>query len=117
MRYSVAVRFSGRPPAVTVRVAGSSATLPRSRTGPSTAARAALERADAGEQLAEVERLDEVVVGAGVEAADPVGRGVPGGQHEQRGRAAVAAGPGHDVDALGAGHPPVDDRHVVLVPA
>jgi hypothetical protein len=31
-------------------------------------------------QLGEVERLDQVVVGAGVKAGDPVGDGVPGGQ-------------------------------------
>ena len=29
----------------------------------------------------------------------------------------MAPGPGHDVDAFRAGHPPVDDRDVVLVPA
>ncbi len=102
-----------RPPAST----GSRASAAALEDGPSTPRGPALEGADAGQQLAEVERLDEVVVGAGVEAADPVGRRVARGEHEERGRARVAPGPGDDVDALRAGHPPVDDRDVVLVPA
>src|SRR4029077_15431910 len=39
--------------------------------------RPALRGPDPGQQLAEVERLDQVVVRARVQAGDPVGRGVP----------------------------------------
>ena len=35
-----------------------------------------MERPEPGQQLGEVERLDEIVVGAGVQPRDPVGRGV-----------------------------------------
>ena len=45
---------------------------------------AAAERAQAGEQLHEGERLDEVVVGPAVEARDAVLHGVAGGEHEHR---------------------------------
>src|SRR4029077_11159087 len=79
-------------------------------------ARPALERAHPGEELAEVEWLDEIVVGARVEALDPVGWRVTRGEHDDRGRFAVLARPGDDVDAGRAGHPPIDDRDVVVVP-
>ncbi len=79
-------------------------------------ARPALKRPHAREQLAEVERLDQVVVGPGVEAANPVGGRVARGEHQQRCRSVVLARPGDHVNALGAGHAPVNDRDVVLVP-
>jgi D-alanyl-D-alanine carboxypeptidase/D-alanyl-D-alanine-endopeptidase (penicillin-binding protein 4) len=47
------------------------------------------ERPEAGEQFVEIEGLDEVVVGAGVEAGDPVRNGVAGGQHQDRQRRLV----------------------------
>ena len=50
---------------------------------------AALQGVDTGNQLGEVERLDEVVVGTAVEARDAVRRSVAGGEHEDR--CAVAA--------------------------
>src|SRR5271157_6575997 len=54
--------------------------------------RPALQRPEPGQQLAEVERLDQVVIRARVQAGDPVRRGVPGGQHQhRRGRAVAAA--------------------------
>ena len=112
MAVSASARLVDRRPARRHRVEGEPA-APRSRRV--DAARPALEGADAGEQLAEVERLDEVVVGAGVEAADPVGRRVAGGEHQDRRRPLVATRPVDDLDALRAGHPPVEDRDVVLV--
>jgi hypothetical protein len=45
---------------------------------------AARERAEAGEELCERERLRQVVVGAGVETLDPVLDRVAGSQHEHR---------------------------------
>ena len=56
-------------------------------------ARPPLQCPDPGDQLAEVERLDQVVVGAGVEPLDPIRRGVPRGEHQHRGRAVVACRP------------------------
>ena len=50
---------------------------------------AAQQRPDPRQQLAERERLDEVVVGAGVQPVDPVADGVAGGQHQDRGPDAV----------------------------
>src|SRR6187551_524527 len=44
--------------------------------------RTALKRANAGQQLAEVEGLDEVVVGAAVEALNSVGGCVPRSEHQ-----------------------------------
>src|SRR5262245_53518677 len=40
------------------------------------------ERTEAGEEFGEIERFDEVIVGAGVEAADAVFGGVAGSEHE-----------------------------------
>ena len=58
---------------------------PGARGGP-----AAGQRADAQDQLGEVERLGEVVVGAQRQAADPVAGRAGGGQHQhhRRGRPA-----------------------------
>jgi hypothetical protein len=42
------------------------------------------ERAQSRRQLLEGERLDQIVVGAGVQAPDPVLDGVPRGQHQDR---------------------------------
>ena len=95
------VSASGRSSTATWRVTGSRASRPRSDGRRVDAARPALEGADPGEQLAEVERLHEVVVGARVEAVDPVRRRVAGGQHQDRGRPVVAARPVDDVDPLG----------------
>ena len=54
------------------------------------AARAAQQRAQAGLELVDVERLDQIVVGAGVEPVDPVAHGVAGGQHQHRDAVALA---------------------------
>ena len=43
-----------------------------------------MERADAGEELVELERLGEIVVGARVQSADHVLDGVAGSEHEDR---------------------------------
>ncbi len=62
------------------------------------------QRPEPGEQLLERERLDQVVVGAGIEPVDPVVGGVACGEQQHR-----------DVVPLGADAAahlePVDDRH------
>ena len=68
------------------------------------AGRAAQERAQPREQLLERERLDQVVVGAGVEPGDAVVDLVAGGQHQDRRRVPLAA-------ERAAGLEPVHDRH------
>ena len=95
----------GRAPRWTSRVDGSSARSAK-RSAPPSSARpgAAQERAQARVQLAQGEGLDEVVVGARVEARDAVVDGVARGEQEHR--HALARGP------QPAGHlEPVDARH------
>ena len=64
------------------------------------------------EQLLERERLDDVVVGAGVEAVDPVLDGVPGGQHQDRSAVAAGAKLARDLQAVALGHQHVQDDGV-----
>src|SRR5207247_4612068 len=78
-------------------------------------ARTPLQRAHSGDELPEIEGLDEVVVGARVQALDAVGRGIASGQHQDGGGAFVAPRPGGDLDARHARHAPVEDGDVVLV--
>ncbi len=66
---------------------------------------AAQQGADAGEQLVQLERLDQVVVGARVQAGDPVADRVAGGEHQDRG------GVPRTPDAAGRGQP-VHARHL-----
>ena len=47
------------------------------------------QRADARRELVEIERLDQVIVGAGVEAGDAVGDGVARGHDQHRPRVAA----------------------------
>jgi len=65
------------------------------------------QRAQPRLQLAQRERLDQVVVGARVEAGDAVVDGVARGQHQDRGAIAAAAHAPADLEAVDAGH-----RHV-----
>src|SRR3989441_4771679 len=78
-------------------------------------ARSPLQCAHPGDELAEVEGLDKVIVGARVQALDAVGWRVASRQHEDGGGPVVAPGPGGDLDAGPPRHPPVEDRDVVLV--
>ena len=74
-----------RRPRRTVCASGSSSrSANRSVSCHPRAAVAAQQRAQPRQQLLERERLDEVVVGAGVQAADPVGHGVARGQQQHR---------------------------------
>ena len=76
----------------------------RRTSAPSARAGAAEQGPDPGQQLVEGEGLGQVVVGAGVEAGDPVGHLVAGGEHEHR--RAVAPLPQQAADGQ-----PVDPRH------
>ena len=59
--------------------------------GVGTALVAARHGAHAGGQFLQLEGLDQVVVGAGIQAGDTVGGGIAGGQHDHRGGVAAAA--------------------------
>ena len=61
------------------------------------------ERADAREELREGERLHEVIVGAAVEAADPIVDRVPGGEDEDGGLQPALAQCRQDLDAIAMG--------------
>ena len=65
--------------------------------------------AQPGRQLGEGERLDEVVVGAGVEAAHPVTHRVARGQHEDRHLGALGAQAARDVQPGQLGQSDVQD--------
>ena len=70
------------------------------------------QRAQAGVELAQRERLDEVVVGAGVEAVDAVVDRVARGEHEHRGAVAGGAQPAADLEAVDARHHDVEHDRV-----
>ena len=70
------------------------------------------QRAHAGVQLIERERLDEVVVGTGVEARDAVADRVAGGQHQDRRAVAPLAHPPADGQAVEAWHRDVEHDRV-----
>ena len=83
------------------------------RRGPSAAA--PLDRADAGRELVEIERLAEIVVGAGVEPGDAVRHLVAGGQQEHGRRVAAPAHLRQHVEAGAVGQHEVEhDRRVAL---
>ena len=77
--------------------------------------RAAEQRADAGQQLLERERLDEVVVGAGVEARDAVRDRVARREHQDRCPVAVAAEPAAHREAVELGHEDVEHDELRLL--
>ena len=78
-------------------------------------AAAPLERTDAGEQLVELERLREVVVRAGVEAAHHVLDGVARREHEDRRIPTFPPELGRDLEAVLLGKDDVEQDDVVLV--
>ena len=72
------------------------------------------ERAQAGEQLAEIERLDQIVVSAAIEPLDSRLDGVAGGQHQDGNRASRGAdGAAHRESILHRKHD-VEDQGVVV---
>ena len=72
----------------------------------------AQQRAHAREQLLALERLDEIVVGADVEALDARVERVAGGQHQDRRVVLVLAQPARDVDAVHARETEVEHEDV-----
>ena len=98
---SFGVSSSSRPSRV-ARRARSSTSSPPTRSGPSRPAerrRAPHDRADPGDQLAQPERLDDVVVGAELEPDDAVGLLAAGGHDDDRDARALAQLPA-DVEAV-----------------
>ncbi len=77
--------------------------------------RPALQGAQPGEQLGEIEGLDHVVVGALVKAEDTVGGHVPSRQHEHGDAVAPAPDRPQDLDPAHDGHSPVEYGHLVVV--
>ena len=76
-------------------------------------ARAAQQRAHAREQLAQRERLDEVVVGAGVQPGDAVVDLFARGQHQHRRAVAALAQAPADLQAVDVRHRDVEDHGLV----
>ena len=74
---------------------------------------AAEQALDAGQQLGEVERLGDVVVGAELEAVDHVVRLVARREHEDRREVAVLAQPLADLEAVDLGQADVEQDQVV----
>ena len=72
-------------------------------------------RAQAGQQHRELERLGDVVVGAGVEPEDRVGVGLGGGQHDDRRLDPVAAHQAADLAAVDVGQADVEQDRVEVV--
>ncbi len=73
------------------------------------------EGAEPGQELAEVERLGEVVVGAGVEPRDALLDRIEGGEHEDGDGAAGGADCLADLEPGGPRHQDVEDDDVVVV--
>ena len=99
----------------TSRLAGSSTRSPTSSTVVAFDRPAPVERPQPRQQLVEVERLDEVVVGAGVEPGHAVGHAVAGREHEDRRAQAVLAQPAAGLEAVDLRQVDVEHDHVVAV--
>ena len=76
---------------------------------------AARQRPHPRQQLLERERLAEVVIGAAVEACDPVGHGGPRGEHDHRGPHLRAAQAPADLESLHVGEAYVEQDDVVTL--
>ena len=74
-----------------------------------------VQRPDAGQQLVELERLRQVVVGPGVETPDHVLDGVSGGEHEDRGVPALPPQLHGDLEAVLLRQDDVQQDDVVVV--
>jgi len=88
---------------------------PRLSTLPPRALVAPHQRARTGDELAQRERLDEVVVGAALEAAHAVLDGVARGEHQHRQVRALRAHAAQGLEAVDAGEADIQDQEVVRV--
>ena len=94
---------------------GRATAVPTSSTLGRSAGRRRRERAQAGEQLVERERLREVVVGADVEARHAIGDRVACRQHQHGRPDAVGAQPATRLEAVDLGQHDVEHDRVVVV--
>ena len=69
-------------------------------------------RADARAQFVQVEGLDQIVVGAGIEAGDAVAGAVAGGEHDHRGGVAASAQPAQHVQAVALRQTQVEQHQI-----
>ena len=97
-----------------MRVSGSARRSPSSIGAGRSDGPAAEQRLDPRDELAEVEGLDEVVVGAHLEAADPVLDVVERGEHEHREPRVAAAQLPADLVAVVTRQQHVEDHRVVV---
>ncbi len=75
--------------------------------------RAPQQRAQARLELLQGERLDQVVVGAGVEPRHPIVDGIARGEHQHRRAVAGVAQPAADLEPVDPGHRHVEHHRVV----
>ena len=108
---SSGVRLIGSPARVTAWPATSMARSPMSRVSWAGASKPPDPGPDPGDQLLGLERLDDVVVGAGLEPDDDVDGVALGGQHHDR-DAGLGADLLADVDAVLAGQHQVEQHQV-----
>src|SRR5579875_1037912 len=85
--------------------------IAKGENGAGRAVAAAKERTDAGGQLFKGKRLDQVIIGAGIQASDPIWYLVTRGQH-QNGDIPPRAQSSADFEAVQAGHHHVEDDQV-----
>ena len=74
-----------------------------------------MERADAGEELVELERFGEVVVSARVQSAHHVLHGVAGGEHEDRRGSSLASQLIGDLESVLFGQQQIEEDDIVVV--
>ena len=103
-----------RPARVTSRAPGSSSRSAK-RSVPAAGVAAAQQRAQPGLQLAQGERLDQVVVGARVEPGDAVVDRVARREHEDGGAVAGRAQPAAHLEPVDARHRHVEHDRVDVV--
>ena len=85
--------------------------------GRGLAALAAQHGAHAGQQFADLEGLEDVVIGAGVQSGDAVVQGVAGGDDEHRQGGGLAADAAQYLQAVAAGQAEVQQDEVVVLGA
>ena len=111
--YSCAVSFTGSPALVTLPERVSRRMSPAIELGRGVARRAADQRAQASDQFLGLERLGEIIVGAGIEAGDLVRPAVARGQHQHRHLAPFLAPAVEHGQAVDLGQAEIEDHRVI----